>query len=1034
MVTTTTRLPGSRKLLFRSERHLLYFTPSPDGPLVLKVPVGDSPRERDLLSLQNELAATRDLQIPGVRRGLRVEREGGRFAVALAYAPGDALVPRAAQTRADLRATLDIAIRLSRIVGALHRAGVIHENLQPSHVLRDAGTQDITVIGMRHAARVDLKQSHLAGPKNLRGTLAYMSPEQTGRMNRVVDYRADLYSLGVTFYELFTGRLPFDSADPMELVHCHIARTPLPANTVNPALPSALALVIAKLLAKSADERYQSAFGLAHDLERSLASLHDTGTIELFPLAERDRSGRFRMPHKLYGREAQAAALCGAFERASAGRAELCLVTGSSGVGKSALVHEVLRSLGEKRGTFAEGKFEQLLRNTPYHALVQAFRGILARVLTEDDTALAAFRARILPVISGLGKVLTDLVPTLEIVLGEQPDVPDLGGEEMQNRFLRALTLFVQALAPAEHPLVLFLDDLQWADSASLDLLSALLTDSRTRNVLFVCAYRDQEVTPSHPLARFIEKIHKASVPVESIHLDCLAPDDVRALTADALQADPEKIEPLAAIVSDKTGGNAFFVGQLLKALCAEGILTFDHDDQTWHYQLADVRRAATSADVLELMAERLRRLPAAARRTLQVAASVGARFDIDTLAAASGEPPGAVARDLWPSVEAGLIRPDSDVFPLAGAEADSIAEVTGELSFAHDRVQQAAYTSVPEADRKAIHLQIGRVLWRRTPKGPEAGKVFDVVNHLNAGIDLVTSPDERLRIAELNLRAGQAARASVAFLQAVEYFSTGQRLLGPSPWHDHYELMLALRGGEAEAASVGGDIARGSEAAREVLSNARAPRDKATAYHALQTAARIRDKLDESLAVGLEALEHYGVRFPRNPGGHHIGIEMLRVRYLLRGRSIDSLADAPEMTDPAAIAAMRMMDRICVTAFRAGSKLYPMLLLRQLALTLEHGNMDLSPAVFASYAIALCGLLGDIDTGTKFGNMALRLQHRYPEERLWRRVDYIWGTFLGHWSRPLTETFPLIHGATMARLDLGEAFNAGFCAFTESA
>ncbi|MBK8259030.1 MAG: serine/threonine-protein kinase PknK [Polyangiaceae bacterium] len=931
VTTTTTRIPGSRKTLCRGERHVLHLVPSSEGPNVYKIPVADTPTQADVASLQNELFATRDLNIQGVRRALRMERVDGRPALVLAYAPGEALVPRRVQTRADLRSTLEMAVRICRVLGELHAAGVIHKNLQPAHILFDPVSHEVSLIGMRFAARVDLKQAHLASPKQLQGTLAYMSPEQTGRMNRVVDYRADLYSLGVTLYELLTGRTPFDSADPLELVHCHIAKSPLPANSVNPEVPSAVSLLVGKLLSKSADDRYQSAFGLSHDLEKCLALLHESGTVDIFPLAALDRSGRFRLPHKLYGRVSQADLLCRAFERASDGRCELVLVTGGSGVGKSALVHEVLRSLGEKRGSFAEGKFEQLLRNIPYHALVQAFRSILGRVLTEDNTSLAAFRERILPATSGVGKVLTDLVPTLELIIGEQPAAPDVGGEEMQNRFLRALTQFVQALAPREHPMVLFLDDLQWADSASLALLKVLLTDTRTRNVLFVAAYRDQEVTPGHPLGQFLTEIQKALVPVETIHLTNLVPGDVHALTADSLQTDIEKAQPLADVVFEKTGGNAFFVGQFLHSLAIEGLLKFDHQDQSWHWNLSEVRRAATASDVLELIGERLRRLPKLTLRALQIASCVGARFKLEKVATTSSQTSAEVLRELWPAVEAGLLRPENDGFPLAGADLDTEVDAVTEFSFVHDRVQQAAYASLAEETRRSVHLSIGRSALKQLKPDSAAGQVFDVVNQLNAGASLVTTPSERLELAHLNLRAGRAARDSVAFRQAIEYFRAGQSLLGPTPWQTHYGLMVALRGAQAEAASCVGEEHEAETAAREVLTHGVTPADKDLAYHALQTVARTRDRLDESLAVGLEALEQYGVRFPKNPGGHHIGMEMVRIRWLMRGRTIESLGDAPEMRDPNAIAAMRMMDRINVTAFRAGSKIYPLLLLRQL-------------------------------------------------------------------------------------------------------
>ena len=727
-----------------------------------------------------------------VARPLALVREHGRTMLLLED-PGGEPLDRVLGQPMEMGRFLRLATGISATLCQLHGRGLIHKDIKPANVLVECATGQVWLTGFGIASRFPRERQSPEPPELIAGTLAYMAPEQTGRMNRSIDSRSDLYSLGVTLYEMLTGALPFMASDPMEWVHCHIARQPVPPTQRLKDLPVTVSAIVSKLLAKTAEERYQTAAGVESDLRRCLAQWEVERRIEEFPLGEHDTPDRLLVPEKLYGRAHEVDTLLAAFDRVVAGGApELVLVSGYSGIGKSSVVNELHKVLVPPRGLFASGKFDQYKREVPYATLAQAFQSLVRPLLGKNESELGRWRDVLREALGANGQLIVNLVPELELVIGKQAPVPDLPPQDAQNRFQLVFRRFIQVFARSERPLALFLDDLQWLDAATLDLLEHIVTHSEVRNLFVVGAYRDNEVIPSHPLLRTLEAIRKAGAPVQEIALAPLGLDDVGRLVADAMHCEPERVRPLARLVQEKTGGNPFFAIQFFTALAEEGLLGFNPTTRAWQWSMDRIRAKSYTDNVVDFLTEKLKRFSATTQEALKRLACLGNVARTTTLTLAHGTTEEAIHTALWEAVHAGLVfRQERD------------------CKFLHDRIQQAAYSLIPEEQRADVHLRIGRALLARMTAEELSEHLFDVANQFNRGATQLIDQREKAQVAAIDLRAGRKAKASAAYTSARVYFVAGLELIGSDDLDNtsHYELTLALALERAECELLSGNF-----------------------------------------------------------------------------------------------------------------------------------------------------------------------------------------------------------------------------------
>lgn len=957
----------------------------------------------DVGRLEHEYALMDDLDTSWAVRPLELVHRGGT-ATLVFEDPGGDFLNAVLRRPVDLRSFLQLAIALAAALREIHRRGLVHKDIKPQNVLIDAAG-NVRLTGFGIASRLARERQAPATPAVIAGTLAYMSPEQTGRMNRSIDARSDLYSLGVTLYEVLTGGLPFTASEPIEWVHCHIARKPTPPGERVAGLPAQVEAVILKLLAKSAEDRYQTAVGLEADLRTCLMSWQAHRRISAFPLGRNDIPSRLLIPEKLYGRETCTRALVAAFDRVLAqGAAEIILVSGHAGTGKSALVNELHKTLVRPRGLFAAGKFDQYERNLPYATLAQAFQQLVQQILGESNAELDRWRSALLGAFGSQGQLMVDLIPELALIIGKQPPVPDVAPRDAQNRFHRVFAQMLRVFARPEHPLALFLDDLQWVDKATLDLLERLIAEPAPSHLLLVCAYRDNEVSPGHPLLRTFDLIRDSGISWHDIALGPLGLDDVALLLADALRVKADGALPLAELVVEKTEGNPFFVVQFITALTEESLLTFDPDVPTWRWDIGQTRAKGMTDNVADLMAVKLGRFPQQALEAVKRLACLGNGGKVAVLAMVMGMSDEALHATLRDVVRAGLV----------------LRRGT-EYSFLHDRVQEAAYALIPEADRPAMHLAIGRALLSRASADTLEEQIFEIVNQLDRGAPLIESRQEREQLARLNLIAGKRARSSIAYAAARTYFVTGGELIAPYDWEHQYRLVFDFELHTAECELLTGELAAASERLGALALRASGLVDSAAITRLGMTLHTTRDRTDLAIEIGLEFLRQVGVDWSPHPTDAQVNLELDRMWQLLAGRPIEELIDLPLMDDPECLSTADVLAELQAPASFTDQNLFQLTLLRMTNLSLAHGNCDASACAYALLTIVLGHGRGDYQTALRFGQLGCDLVDRRGLDRFKARVYTFFSTFVLPWTKHLALIRPLVQRAIDAAITAGD-------------
>jgi len=1007
---------GSRTLVYRGIRK------SDRQAVIIKILGNPNPSFNELVQFRNQYTITCDLQHPHILQPLALERYGNGYALIMPDTGAIALPDFWRSFPPSIEKFLNVAIQLADALHYLSQKRIIHKDIKTANIIIHPKTHHVQLIDFSISSLLPKEKQQLLSPNVLEGSLSYLSPEQTGRMNRGIDYRSDFYSLGITFYELLAGTLPFTSNDPMELVHCHLAQNPQfpPQSQV----PKVLQALVLKLMAKNAEDRYQSALGLKSDLEQCLHQLETTGKIVSFDLGQEDRSDRFIIPEKLYGREPQVQTLLNAFMRVAAGRTEMMLVAGFSGIGKTAVIHEVHKPIVKKRGYFIQGKYDQFNRNIPFSAFVQAFRELMVQLLGESDKALEQWKAKILQVLGENAQVVIEVVPELEAIIGQQLPAPKLEGVAAQNRFNLLFQNFISIFATSEHPLVIFLDDLQWADSASLQLMKVLMGDTHRGYLLILGAYRDNEVFPTHPFIVTLAELEQDQGIISTITLDPLEPVDIDRLIADTLLCPTERVQPLSELVYQQTQGNPFFTTQLLKGLYEDQLLKFNWSLGEWEWNLVDIYNASLASDVVQFMASRLQKFQERTQYLLTLAACIGNSFDLETLSIVCEKSLEEVARDLWEPLQEGLVLPMSESYKIFqnsdGQEPTESQTVAVSYRFLHDRVQQAAYSLIPESDKKATHLKIGQLLLENTSEEDYQENIFTLVNQLNYGADLIADQSQQYELAHLNSIAGAKAKHSTAYEAAIAYFQTGIRLLGKNSWQTHEELTVNLQIKSMEAEYLQTHFDRAKETGEVILQQASRILDRVKVYELYIQIYSSENNNLKGIELGLKALKLLNIPLK------NVSIEESD---RLQLPSLEEVPTLPELRDENQQAALRILTHLLAPVLLSKPELLLQIVLTQVHLCIEQGHCALAALSYSWYGMLLCGSLGDIEKGYHAGQLSLKLLERFHDPSLKCHVWDIVYVFIKPWKDHIQDSLdPLLEGFQTGR-EFGDIIYASYCA-----
>ena len=985
-------------VLYRGQTSLQPCAPT----FLLLAPASARPAPETLKKIEHEHSLRDELDSAWAVRPVALSQQAGQMALELED-PGGETLDRLLSSPLEIRLFLRLAVSIAGALAGLHKRGLIHKDVKPSHILVNPANDEVRLMGFGIASLLPRERQTPEPPEFIAGTLPYMAPEQTGRMNRSIDSRSDLYAFGVTLYEMLTGSLPFSATDPLELVHCHIARQPVPPADLVTRIPRLLSVIVMKLLAKGVEERYQTAAGAERDLRRCLDEWESRGGIDEFPLGEKDIPDRLLIPEKLYGREAEIAALLAAFDRVkTGGRPELVLISGYSGVGKSSVVNELHKRFVPSRGLFASGKFDRYQRDVPYATLAPAFQSLLRSLLTRSEADLAKWRNTLRETLEPNGQLIVDLVPELKLIIGEQPPVPPLPLQDEQRRFHLVFRRFISVFARQEHPLTLFLDDLQWLDPATLDLLKHLLTRTDLQHLLLIGAYRDNEVGPNHPLMQTLNMIRDAGALVHDIELAPLNRENVAQLIADSLRCEPEHVAPLADLVHQKTAGNPFFATHFISAVADEGLLAFNQTATRWVWDLNRIRSKGDTENVADLLIGKMNRLAPGTQEALRHLACFGNSIDFTLLGVIFQDSVADMHAQLWEAVRSGFIFRSEDSY-----------------RFVHDRVREAAYSSTSEDFREQAHLKIGRLLATNIASDRMEERIFDVVNHLDCASHLITSAEERDRVAELNLIAARRAKTSVAYPAAIKYLAAGRTMLSEESWGKRYRLIFAIEYLTAECELLTADMEAAEKRLSMLASRANSDHDLAVVTRLQLTLYTALDRLDRGVEICLEYLRRDGGNWSPHPTGNDIGREYDRIWSLLGDRQIEDLINLPVVANPDVLDVLEVLTELITPAVFFDRDLCALAICRIVNLSLEHGHSDASCFAYVWFGIIAGPRFGNYKDSFRFARLGYDLLGKRGLKRYEARTCMCFAVAVP-WTTHAR------HGRELARHAFGVAYKVG--------
>ncbi|MCD6010500.1 MAG: putative ATPase [Flavipsychrobacter sp.] len=971
-------------------------------PACMKVLNDEFPTSDQSWYFENEYEFSYNVNCNSIRKAIGQTTIENHRAIILEYIAGADLKQYTQAGKVSHHELLSLATDIAFALAELHKEDVIHNNISPGNILIQQGTSRVLLIDLQIASRNSLKLEDTNNHILRKAVLSYVAPEQTGRINRLIDYRTDLYSLGIVLYEMFTGQLPFVYTDPAELIYAHLAKIPAPPDALNQDISPMLSAVIMKLLAKNAEDRYQSAIGVYHDLKYCL--LHYADKAFSFAIAQNDFSGKLFIHPTLYGKEENRRKLFRLFENCAAGSRELLFVYGYSGCGKTSLINELQKPVNDWKGFFVGGKFEPFQQDTPYSAFILAFNELINYFLKQDAHLLAKWKEAILEKVGALGQVLIDLLPDIETLIGKQPELPHLKGAELQSRFNYVLGNFIKAIACEEHPLVIFIDDLQWADASSLNLFDLIMSDKEAKYIMLIGAYRDGEITEEHALSHLLNKFKTDEIPFHKIEVVNLVDADVKRMVDELLRTNQDNSTELAQLIYTKTKGNPFHIHRFLQSIYDEGNLFFDFDKKEWCWKKDDIAQMNVSGNVAELMESTIRKLPARTIDVLKVAACIGNRFDLDRLSISMKMAEGLLQNVLQPALAEGLI-----------------ISAASHYKFAHDRIQQTIYSLIPDGTRQEVHLNIGKALSASIPPEEVNEHIFDLVNHWNIGVDILDVQDSKDFVADLNLRAGRKARTSAAYEQALLYFEKGLLLLSGDCWARNYNFTLQLFDEAAEIAFLCGEMDRVEELVNIILANAKNLNDSIKAYEVKIQKLIAGNQQNQAISLGLSILQKFGIKFPAKPGKLDIVIGLIKTNMMLGKKPSSFFENLPLMTDPGKLAVYRILSELLSAGYFAAPSLVPLLIFRMVQLSVKEGLSPKSPFAFGALGYIQSAYIGKVDEGINYGNISLNVSAKLKTDELDARLLMTYYVFLVHWKMRLYDINEELEKAFKKGLETGD-------------
>jgi len=964
------------------EKSVVYRGDKADKPVIIKILHNEYPDSNELTSFKHEYDVLEKINSPGIVRAVGLEKYKNSLAIIFEDIGGDSLSKLFQDIKSySLTELLNIMLMSVKALGEVHNLKLVHKDIKPHNIILNKSTGALKIIDFGNASLLEKQSSHTPLNSSLEGTLAYISPEQTGRMNRTVDYRTDYYSLGVTFYQLLTGELPFIASDPMELVHAHIAKTPVSPAEKNKT-PKIISDIVMKLLQKNPEDRYQSTAGLVYDLEWCLNNTVGTGRDLSLQIGQNDFSGKFQIPEKLYGRTKEVIQILKAFKIVAEGNVELLLISGRSGIGKSILINEINKPIVEYKGYFASGKYDQFKRTIPYRAITYALQNLIQQILTESSDSISTWKANLLNALGANGKIITDVIPELETLIGEQPPVTELGLTESQNRFNSVFQNFIRAFCKKEHPIAIFLDDLQWADTPSILLIQTILSDPEMKYLFLMLSFRDNEVLPTDPFSVMLEDLHKTGFQSKNISLEPISLTDISHLVGDTLSCDENKAKELATVLFEKTKGNPFFVNELFKSFYEKDLIQYISG--SWNWDIVKIQDVKLSENVIDLMVEKVKELSDSAIEKLKLAACIGSWFKQEVFFNILGKSQAEAKHDLIHLANEGFLR---------------LGEM--DVNFVHDKIREATYTLISDTEKSKNHYTIGNTYLSMLEKYRLEDHIFTIVNQLNQGIEHITKPDEKAKLQELNIIAGNKAMASAAYEAALGFFQIAINQLLDNSWETNYDLTLELYTNRARSEYLSKEYLAAEKTFDLILAKAKNPIDKITIYELKSSMYVSQNKIIEAIDILKQALRTLEINLPKKPTEVSPLPEIIKFKFKFGKKKAGDLLNLPTMTDKKALAIMSLLNALVAPAFLAQPALFPVVVLKMVNLSLRYGNAPLSPFAYVAFGIIQGSGLGDFETGHQFGQLAIDLIKTIGEKTkpIECRVFFMFATMINHWK-----------------------------------